>query len=495
MAAVLVLAFWCVATWGVASRRPVLVYLFFATLPLGTFAVVPPAALGGISLVAPTMAALLLAAKELALAGDGGRFLTGHLFHHELTRLLTAFWLGAFLVTVFVPRYRAGDITIIPLSGNRYVPTPLQPTAQNITQLAYLTVSVLAVVSFARAFSGPARRPLLLHGILVAGAVTVLTGAVDLLSSWLPLAPALAPFRTAQYQIIDHAQLGDGTKRVIGLMPEASAYGHLAMALFTLSYFLRPAVADERLRRWFGHLSIGLAVMLVLSTSSAGYAAVAVAIGLMGLHWTVRTANRDQVRAAVRRGSQRELFTALGLVFCVVALALVHPDAFDPVLARIHDVVLAKRQSDSYVERNMWTAVSFRAGLASDLLGVGLGSTRASNFAVVLFASTGLAGVVLYTTFALRLLLRRPAPGLDDEGRGIVSALRWSFLPVFTIELLIATTPDFGVVEALRWGVLTALLERPRAVAASLLRPLSIRSRPLALSPRPPTVAARAVGR
>lgn len=466
MAAALLLAFWCVAAWGVASRRPVLVYLFFATLPLGTFAVVPPAAVGGISLVAPTMAALLLAAKELALAGDGGRFLTGRLFHHELTGPLTAFWLVGFLVTVFVPRYRAGDISIIPMSGNHYVPTPLQPTAQNLTQLAYITVSVLAVVAFARTFATPARRALLLRGVLVAGAVTVLTGAVDFLSSWVPLEPALVPFRTAQYQIIDHAQLGDGTKRVIGLMPEASAYGHLAMALFTLAYFLRPAVADERLRRWFGHLSIGLAVMLVLSTSSAGYAAVAVAVGLMGLHWAMRTSGQVRLPAAIRRGSQRELFTALGLVFCVVALAIVHPDAFDPVLARIHDVVLAKRQSDSYVERNMWTAVSFRAGLASDLLGVGLGSTRASNFAVVLFASTGLAGVALYATFALRLLLRRPAtPGLDDGDRGIASALRWSFLPVFTIQLLIATTPDFGLVEALRWGVLVTLLERPRAMA------------------------------
>jgi uncharacterized BrkB/YihY/UPF0761 family membrane protein len=35
-----------------------------------------------------------------------------------------------------------------------------------------------------------------------------------------------------------------------------------------------------------------------------------------------------------------------------------------------------------------------------------------------------------------------------------VSELKWSFFPPFAVSRLIGTTPDFGTVETLRWGVL-----------------------------------------
>lgn len=496
MAVALMLAYWGVAVWGCVSSRPVLVYLFFGSIPLGTFTVVPPGMLGGVSLLASSMSSMLLAGRMIFLAKDGGRALAEKVFRSPFTTTLSGFWLVSILVTVFVPRFRAGAITVIALSGRSYGPAPLGPTTQNFTQMTYLTVSVLAVLAFARVFRSDDALALLVKGVLVADCVAIVTGVADYLSAYLPTAVLLTPFRTANYSIMENSTLGDGARRVIGLMPESSAFGYVTMALFSLTYFLRPALPDELMRRRFGQLSLGLGVMTVLSTSSAGYAALMVAVALMALHWTMRTGTRPQA-AHRRRGTRRELFVALGVVAAILVVAIVHPDTLRPVAARLEELLLSKRDTDSYAERSMWTRVSFQAGISSGLLGVGLGSSRASNYAAVLFSSTGAAGTLLYVAFAGRLLVH-PTRGISRERREIVAAMRWSYFPILVINLMIGASADFGVLDAMRWGVIVASLEAGArtSIRSTVAADLERRRRQRVLEPAPsPALLATGRGR
>lgn len=477
MAMMLVGLFWAVALWGMLGRRrPVLVYLFFAMLPLGTFAVVPPQMSGGLSLLGAPMAALLLTVREFGLQPDGPRRLAGLAFGSRPGRLLLSYWCVAALVTAFAPRFFQGRIEVIPMSGNSLRPTPLAPTLQNFSQMAYLTVSVLAVFAFASVFQRPGERTHLTHGLLLAGVVTIATGVTDLLSTVLPIQGYLQPFKTAQYRLLDDANLADGAKRVVGLMSEASAFGGLSVTLFVLLYFLRQAFESPGLRRRSAWITAGLGVMGIISTSSAGYVAIGVVIVLILLDWFSRTAGVAR-GAMVRRGMRREMLVGISVLAAVVAALLIAPSVFNPVVERVQSSVFAKTKTDSYVERSEWTSVSLSAALSSRLLGVGVGSTRSSNYLVALLASTGLPGLLLYAGFIVSVFKERIRIQLHVES-ALVRAMRWSYPPVLVLEILAVTTADFGVLSGLRWGVVMALsfAARPTTEAALAGRELSTKT-------------------
>lgn len=464
MTAIPIAIYWWLALWGLFSARPVLVWLFFGILPFGSFAVVPTEVTGGVSLLGSTMTAVLIIAQQLFLRRSGPAAFLRLAIGRGGGMLLFLFWCVGIMVTLFAPRLFAGQIEVVPMALRSvgFLQTlPLEPTVQNFTQLSYMTVSIFAVFAFATVFRNSKMQPVLIRGVILSGMIVIITGLLDLLAESLSIQPLLEPFRTANYAILDNVRLVDGSKRVTGLMPEASSFGGLTMSLLACLYFLRRAITDLGLRRRANIVLAGLAVMLVLSTSSAGYVGIGVLLALIKLDWWVRAAGLAR-SPLVRRGVRSELFLALAGTALLIVVIMVMPATFDPVIRRLNDIVFTKTESLSYLERTFWTRITFEAGLSSQLIGVGLGSTRGSNFAAVIFGSTGLLGFLLYFGFVLRLMLR-PAPAGDPQAAAIVSALKWSFFPVFIIDLLIGTTPDFGVFNALRWGVLLALIP---AVAA-----------------------------
>jgi hypothetical protein len=298
---------------------------------------------------------------------------------------------------------------------------------------------------------------------MVSAVVTIITGVLSYLSTTIPLDPVLGPFKTAGYALLDKASIGDGVPRITGLMPEASAYGGLALSLLACLYFLRGIIDDRAQSLRLNALIIALAVLVVASTSSAGYVGLGVLALLTGLDWFTRAFRINRPRFS-QSGVREDFFLALAIIGFAAAAVMITPGVFEPVMERLDEVVFSKTQTGSYVERTAWTTRSLQAGLDSYLIGVGLGSTRASNFAVVLFASTGLAGFLLYFGFVARLLLS-PAPRTAPQLQGLSSALKWSFFPAFAVSLLIGTTPDFGAFEALRFGALLALAEAGQRAA------------------------------
>lgn len=453
-----ILAYWALAFWGLASRKPVLLWLVVLSIPFGSFAVLPPGLTGGLTFIPTTMTALLMCLREFFLRRRGMRFLLRALFRLDRGLLLFLFWLVALVVTLFMPRLLAGQMEVVPMRGTGvFMETALlRPTSQNISQLMYLTVSVGSVFAFFSCFQRRGMAEVFLKVWMVGAMLVVGTGLLDLMSQYLPIGPLLAPFRTATYALLTDIELSDGSKRIVGLMPEASSYGAICLTFLTPLYFLRPAYPSRKLRRRAGWLCVALTLCTVLSTSSAAYVGIAVLGALVVLDWWRRASGLEQGRMA-RRGIIKDFVIALTLIGAFATVVLLRPSTLDPVVARVQTMVFEKAETDSYLERSMWTRTAIEAGIKSHFVGVGIGSARASNNFAAVFGATGLLGVLLYYGFQLFYLFRRLPPETGPSETVLAKAFRWSFYPTFIVGLLIGTSPDFGISGALRWGMLLAI--------------------------------------
>lgn len=452
--------FWALALWAFLGRNARrLVTLHLALLPFGSLAVLPGGLSGGLALTPAPMLGVLLFLR-VAL-GRGGLVAMGRLAAAPRGMLLLAAYAGVALVaTAFFPRLFAGT-TIMPWRGEVLVPSPLVPSAQNVSQLAYLLVSILVAFAYARVLERPEARQCALRALALGGSVAVATGLADLLSVALPIGPLLAPFRTASYLLhVDHEILG--VKRLVGLMPEAAAFGLLCVGYLALLYFLRRAMDEGPLRRrGVPAVLTGLVGCILLSTSTAAYAGLAVFGITAGLEWGWRFIAL-RAGAPGRRGLAPEAWAAIGAVTALAALMVLLPGLLDRVAALLEATVVRKTASASFAERTAWTEVSWRAFLSTGGLGLGVGSTRVSTSVVGVFAGTGVLGGCLFYGFLLRSLTRRALPG-DAGARLLLGGIRWAWIAPFAGGLLTGIGADFGPFLALLFGMGAAVGQWRRA--------------------------------
>jgi hypothetical protein len=446
--------FWMLALWGTASRRPVLLYLFFATMPFGAMAAIPTTLTGGLTLTPTPIVALLLIARTFADRRGVAEFVTLAVLPQRLM-LLSLFWLVAAVTTAFMPRLFAGEVMVVPVRGVVDAPQPLHPTAQNLSQFIYMTIAVLSAFAFARLLRTPGMQQHAFSAIGLGGLVTAVTGLLDQASEFLPLAPLLAPFRTATYALLTEVEVFGG-KRVVGFMPEASAYGGLCLAFLSALYFYRRAMDDPRLRDVLVPLVLILLVLCAwLSKSSGTYVGLGILLAMAALEWSLRIGARAQGGNPQRRGLRAEMATTACLVITVALIALLRPQWLDPVHALVERMVLEKQESSSFVERGMWRAAATAALAQTHGLGVGLGATRASSSVVAVFSGTGLIGGLLLHAFILQSLMRRPPHARSGEVMAL-AAFRYSFVAPFLVSLMVGDA-DFGGITAFGLGLATAI--------------------------------------
>lgn len=447
--------FWGLAVIGLFGNRSLLIYLFFATMPFGSFAVFPTTMTMGLTFTPTPIVACLLFLRTF-LTGRAIKFGLSALFAPRGLVLLTLFWAVAVLVTIFSPRFFAGSVIIVPMKLTRYLQSEfLEPTTQNISQIMYLTISVITVVTFARLMLDAKQQQEALKALCVGGAITIITGVLDFASHFAPLEWLLEPFRTASYALLTDVTLEGGTRRVVGLMPEASSYGALCTQLLTLLYFLRHAITDSFYRNKVVPIVAALLLLFVwLSTSSSAYVALVVFGAFAGLDFLWRA---KKARRGTRAGRELELeFWTASVVGAIVFMAFIaRPEIFDSIFRLFDQMVLKKTHTSSFEERSFWTLTSWQALLDTYGLGVGMGGTRASNEIVATLSNTGVLGGLLYYGFALQSMLRRAYPG-DAVNVALVSGLRWSFLPGLTAGILAGTSADFGLKNAFLFGTMFA---------------------------------------
>lgn len=455
MNAIPIALFWALALWGLSSRKPVLLYLFFATMPVGAFAVIPTALTGGLTFTATPVVSLLLIGRTFLDRGGPAAFLTLAILPERLM-LLTLFWLVALISTLFLPRLFAGAVMVVPMRGIVSAPSPLQPNMQNISQFAYLSISVFSVFAFARLLQPAAMRQHALRAMCLGGFVTVATGLLDYASQFLPITPLLEPFRTASYALLTEIEVLGG-KRVVGLMPEASAFGAQCLAFLSALYFYRRAMESSRLRDLLAPAAMGLLALCAwLSTSSGTLVGVGVFVLVTALEWLARINAGERKGAIYRQGLGGEMSVTVLAVAAVALAIILQPQVLDPVYAMVQRMVLEKQSSSSFTERGMWRSTALASLTDSHGFGIGLGSTRSSSSVVGVLSSTGLIGGALFYAFVLQCLLRQ-VRGAPAEARFILSAFRFSYIPPFVVSLMVGDA-DFGGMAAFGFGIVSAVV-------------------------------------
>lgn len=460
MEALPIATFWILAAWALSRRKHVAVYLFFGTMPFGSFAVIPTEITGGLTLTATPIVALVLIAREF-LATNGMRSVAAMAFKSSELSYLAQFWLVAGITTVFMPRLFSGLVEVIPVRPAGLVsPVMLSPSAQNLSQFVYVTISVFAAFAFARMMRVENDRLHAMNAIVLGAAIAVLSGVLDFSSKYVALQPLLDVFRTASYTLMTDNEILD-SRRVIGLMPEASSYGALLLSFLAALYFFRRAMPAGNLRdRVVPILLSALLLFAWLSTSSSAYLGLA-AFGATATGewcWRLFAARRNPF---LRRGIAREFILGFAAAAAFLLTLLVVPRIFSPIVEMLDVMVFQKSQSSSFEERSMWNTVSRDALWATYGLGVGLGSTRASNFAIAVASNSGLIGAALYFAFVARCLFFGKARCGDFRGQAILSACRCAYLPAFLAILTVGTTPDFGLFNAFLFGLAVAVASRP----------------------------------
>lgn len=443
--------FWGLALWALFSARPALLYLFFAAMPFGSFAVLPTALTGGLTFTALPVVTLLLILRTFARRDGPGVALGMAL---RLNRLLLLFLFGivAVIVTLFMPRVFAGMIQIVPIRGDLDQVAPLAPSPQNLSQLFYLVIAVASVFAFARLLQSEWVRQQAFQAMCLGGFLTVLTGLLDFASSYVPITPLLALFRTASYALITDLEVF-GSKRVTGLMPEASAYGGVCIAFLCGLYFYRRAMTSARFRDVYVPVVLALLLLCIwLSKSSGAYIGLVLFFVVAAVEWAMRSHARG---SDYRRGLAGEL----GIVICFVIAAslvlLLKPDLLEPVYQLLDRMVFQKGDSDSYQQRGMWRDVALGSVLQSYGLGIGLGSARTSSSIVAVLSGTGIPGAFLFYAFLVQSLLRGNGAA-TQEVRLIHSAFRFSFIPGFIVGGMVGDA-DFGGMMAFGFGLVAAL--------------------------------------
>jgi len=450
------LIFWGLALYGFFHQdKKVLLALLFGMIPFGSFAVITPTLTAGLTFTATPIILLMLLGKSF-FSNEGSRQFFSYALSKQKALWLFGFWVVAAFITLSMPRLFAGDVLVIPVRSDVLShAVALYPTTQNLSQLVYLSISVFSVFMFANVLQTEASREHILKAICIGGLVTVLTGILDFTSQYVPLDFLLEPFRNATYTLLTDAEVISG-KRVVGLMPEASSFGNISLAFLTVIYFTRIAIENTFYRDKLAPVVIfGLFLMIWLSTSSAAYVGVAVFGLLAVLEWCWRL-NKSQQNSYFKRGLVFQAWFLNGLLIGLLLTVLFNPSLFEPVIEIVDSMVFQKTDSDSFAERSMWTAVSWQALLDTYGLGVGVGGTRASNGVVALTSNVGFIGAIFFYGFLLHLFLKKAKPN-DATGEALISAVKWSFVPSFIIDLLITTTPDFGVVNAFRFGLILAI--------------------------------------
>ncbi len=422
------------------------------TMAFGSLAVLPPTWTGGITLLLGSTAFMLLIAKSLIAPGGVNKFIRNACDLRNLG-LLTAFTVIAVAGALILPKIFIGQVYIFPLRnsnlGTALIREPLQPTNANITQSAYMIISYMAAAVFCDLVKRQNFFKDFGAALIAGGLFTFLSGITDMVTSATGTGKALAGFRNASYAIMAEGDI-DGVRRIIGLMPEASAFGTMCITFFAMLLFGRNLFTPQQRARVVMPIALGCGGLAAMSTSSTAYVALAVVIVIFFFDASRR----------LGIGSYEEKRQAMGEFAAIVALSLVALVALlsfektrDTMFNLVDAMVFKKTQSGSFLERTSWNDQALSAFMQTYGMGVGAGAVRTSNFFINILASTGIVGSLFFFSFLIKLVLAKPK--IEDERvHEVMHMAKLTLIPIAAMAFLVGTTPDYGVITGCLFGII-----------------------------------------
>ena len=428
--------------------------LVAVTIPFGMLAAIGLPAVGGLSVLATSVAAA-------ALVGVGCLALLSALVRGAAIRvepaslaigLYAAY--AVFSATVLV-RLFAGESMVFSLSRNAagvkvstlfsWGKVWLAPSNTNISQTFYV---VLACGFFIVAVQVLSRHGTALGGraMAAAAAINIVLGVMDLAA----LDPILNVVRTASYSLSNEATV-NGIPRVIGGYSEAASFG-TACAMF-FAYFASSFVDTGRPRD--GLLALGNGAFAALALSATGI----IALGAVCCVLAVKTIGR--IPARVQPGQLVAAAIGILVLTVIVSAVLTLTPAPEVIAAVIDDLILNKSQSASGYERKAWAMGGLDALIDTWGLGAGTGSRRSNGLVFVLLVSVGIVGTA---AFALFLGLAFGGKAVAGQAAALSSA-RLGALAVLVSMTLTATVPD-PTVPLILLAAIAVSARRPQPLTA-----------------------------
>ena len=385
-----------ISFWLMLRRTALEQFTFvILTFVFGGAAAINLPALGGSS-IRPSLLAFILLFVRLILTPSGELSAVLRAGRKNLPLIVFCAYgiLGAFIL----PRIFQGQIDLVPMRPIKFrtdlvVKLPLLFSSQNITSAFYLCGTLLGVLAgdiIARR-NGAHRR--LVDAIVIASWLHIGFGALGVALRMVHLEHVLNFFRNGAYAQLDHAY--KGYVRITGVMPEASTYADFAFVMLALTteFWLR-GVRE----RWTGFTSLGMLVILVLSSSSTAYVALAGYAVVLLLRWLIFPQSFGVRKVAVL------LACAVGAAVASAVTLIAFPGAAMQVTDMLEHMTVGKVDSQSANERGVWARQGWEAFLVSHGLGVGPGSFRSSSIATALLGSGGVIGTLAFLWYLMRVL-------------------------------------------------------------------------------------------
>ncbi len=416
-------------------RRTILA--MFGLVVLASVSAVDLPALGGAS-ITPANFFLLFFLLRLLSTRDGPAALVAAIGPRRplFPFFLLVMWIGG--SALLLPRLFAGGTQVFSLArslddGSGTV--PLQPTSGNISQAVYAAGGFAMACATGAYARHPGGRSALLSAIILLTSAHLAFAILDLVSAATHTGFILDVVHTANYAFLTDDEVG-GLKRISGSFTEASSFATFSLTLLAVNL---PLYVMRVRPRFTGPASAMLAGFIVLSTSSAGYAG----LGVFGAGFTLYALVAGIVLR--RRRVATIAVAALGAGLFLVALVILFlPDVAATAGAVISASVLDKGTSDSAIERGSWNATALQVFHDTHWFGAGIGTTRGSNYALVLLSNLGAIGFALFVLLMLGLLFSRLSPDVVDEDRALVRAARIALATALVPNLLVGTVYDLG---------------------------------------------------
>jgi hypothetical protein len=385
---------------------------------------------------------------------------------------LAALWGWALLVTVFVPRLFEGSTEVIGIvPRGRGIANDLVPLAAqrgNLNQLAYLSFALLTLLAVARLLATPQRRHAFADALLLMAGVNLAVTLLQALYLYAGVPNLLGGLANAGYAIHLGGSVG-GLQRLSGGFAEPSGF-----AAFTLAaHAVCRALARQGHRRPLASaLSLGSLAALLLSTSTTAYVGLALLYAGYGAFALGRLLLQPR---QVQLGAGAVLAWGAGVLG--LAALLLSPGLVDGLAGLAQGTLFGKLDSASGMERGFWNARAWISFTETFGLGVGIGSTRASSYLLVLLSNVGIVGTLLFALFlwqtAGRALHTAPAaPEGAAAGSAAPVAAAHGMLALLAAASVSATVFDLGLLFYLLAGAAAcAPVRAGRAQRAAASRP------------------------
>lgn len=439
--------------------------IVFSTL-FGAAAAFGVPGLGGASVLVPSLLLAFYCLRLFMAFGEKPVFAAVSSASPGIWLLLLTVY-GVFSA-LFLPRLMEGVTeTMIVLrssAGHRIIDlTPLSFSSNNITQTIY-AVGGLLCFAFTYAYlkcGGTARD--VINAMLVLAVANLVFALLDVITYRTGTAHLFDFIRTANYALLTGSEKA-GFKRISGTFPEASAFAGYTIVLFAFT----ASLWIDRMRTVTTGLVAGLLLLaLLLSTSTT--ALVSLAMVAVFLFWRALPASYAG-HVTGRPGAIALAILAVPLCFMLILVLM--PEFAKAVQEFLDETLYSKLNSQSARERMQWNAVAFQVFLDTWGWGAGLGSARASSYALVLLSNVGLIGTVLFALFVGNILSMKSGGGIREHTTmraakaGVFAGLCEAMISGTVYDLGLLFYLLAGSAAALRWNPARARTFRPAAAEA-----------------------------